>query len=107
MGQSCQSRKVQGEESVTISPTSPKYYDYSHFTDQETVTGRLNNLPKITQLVSEGERIQPGQSGSRVYSYNDCVEGWGVSTQASYKGRHGMTWNLEYRGSVSKTLISY
>lgn len=87
-------------------PTTSKYYEYLYFTDKKTVTGKFNNLPKITQVASEWERIWPRQSRSRVYAYG-CVETWGVSTQATYKGRHGMTWNPEYWGNVSKKLISY
>lgn len=45
---------------MTIFPTYHNYYDYPHFTDKGTVTARLNNLPKITQLVSDGEKINPG-----------------------------------------------
>lgn len=30
-----------------------KYYDYPHFADEETGSGRLNNWPKDTQYVEE------------------------------------------------------
>lgn len=81
-----------------LQPTTGKYYYYPHFTGKEPVTGRLNNLPKIPQLVSVRERMEPRQSGSRVcacfdYAEHVCVcvcVTWGVSTQ---KGSYGMIWN--------------